>query len=432
MAVAVLWIGLGTMNGTATGDMVRIQRVTAGELVQTVSAPGKVQPKTKVTISAKVSSLIEELPFKEGMRVTKGDPDADPPVPASVLVKLDASDLEAQLRSARALYAAQAAQIEVENANITSQEATLKAQSVALADAERNLQRNTELRQTQDISQSALDEAQMQRDQLAAECAAAKSTLEARQRGLTVMQYNLEAAKADIARAEDELRYTTITAPIDGVVTRLNAEVGELVVTGTMNNPGTSIMEVADLSTMLVIAELDETNVGLVHEGQAVHIRLLSDPDRVYEGKVEKVALKATDAQPRYFETQILIETDGERLYSGLTADAEIEVNHYKDVLTVPSQAVLGRSYDDLPAEVRRDNALVDPNKAVATVVYRMIDGKAVVTPVRVGASNLTDTVITDGLKEGDRVIIGPYKVLETLAHGQHVVDEDADPTPAR
>ncbi len=409
------------------GDAVQLHAVQRGELVETVTAPGKVQPKTKVAISAKVSSRIVELPYDEGDSVTKGDPDANPPVPASVLVRLDASDLEAQLRSARARHDAQAASIEVEKARIQSQRANLDALAVTLADAERNLSRQKELRTSKDVSQSTLDQAQMRRDESAAQKAAAEASLEAAERGLAVLQFNLEAAEAEIARAQDDLSYTVITSPIDGVLTKLNAEVGELVITGTMNNPGTVILEVADLSKMLVVAELDEADVDLVHEGQSVNVRLLSDQDRVYHGTVEKIALKATDGMTRYFETEILLDTEGRRLYSGLTADAEIHVNDFTDVLIVPSQAVLGVKLDDLPAEIRKDNPLVDKDKTITTVVYRLIDGKAVVTPVRIGASNLTDTVIEDGLAEGDRVIVGPYKVLESLKHDQKVHDEDED-----
>ncbi|MCC6683306.1 MAG: efflux RND transporter periplasmic adaptor subunit [Phycisphaeraceae bacterium] len=414
-------------SGGGEGDAVQIHVVQRGELIETVTAPGKVQPKTKVAISAKVSSRILELPFDEGDSVTKGDPDADPPAPASVLVRLDASDLEALLRSARARHDAQAASIEVEKSRIESQRATMAALAVTLADAERNLSRQIELRATKDVSQSTLDQAQMRRDELAAQKAAAEASLQASERGQAVLQYNLEAAEAEIARAEDDLSYTIISSPIDGVVTKLNAEVGELVITGTMNNPGTVILEVADLSNMLVVAELDEADVDLVHEGQSANIRLLSDQDRVYHGTVEKIALKATDGLTRYFETEILLDTDGRRLYSGLTADAEIHVNDFTDVLTVPSQAVLGVKLDDLPAEVRKDNPLVDPDKTMTTVVYRLIDGKAVVTPVRIGTSDLTDTVIEQGLSEGDRVIIGPYKVLESIKHDQKVHDEEED-----
>lgn len=426
----VAMLGPKVSGNTGDGQKVRLHEVKQGELIETVSAPGRVQPETKVAISAKITSRIMDLPFDEGMQVTRGDAKADPPIAPSVLVRLDATDLEAQLRSAKARHDAQQAQIEVERARIDSQKAGLEAQSITLADAKRHLDRMVTLRGSRDISQSALDEAQMRYDELKAQYAATHASLSAAERGLTVLQFTLEAAAADIARAEDDLSYTTIVSPIDGVVTKVNAEVGELVVTGTMNNPGTVILEVANLSKMLVVAELDEADVSMVHEGQSAHIRLLSNQDRVYDGTVEKIALKATDGVTRFFETKILLKTDGERLHSGLTADAEIDINHFTDVLLVPSQAVLGRSYDDLPVEIRDNNPLVDKDRTIVTVVYRMIDGKAVVTPVKIGGSNLTETVIEDGLSEGDRVIAGPYNVLESLKHDQSVTEESAEPKP--
>ena len=416
----------GGITSTGDGAAVRVHEVNKSLLVESVTAPGRVEPKTNVAISAKVSSRIIELPYAEGERVMKGDPDADPPVPASVLVRLDATDMEAQLQSAQARWSAQQAQIEVDRARIESQKASLRATDVALAEAKRDLERNRELRTSNDISQATLDDAQMRYDELRANRDSSKASLDAVERGLLVQQFNLEAARADIARAEDNLTYTTIKSPIDGVVTALNAEVGELVMTGTMNNPGTVILEVADLSKMLVVVQLDEADVGKVDVGQPAVVRLLAYPDNEYTGAVETIALKATEGQTRFFETKILLDNTMDRIHSGMTADAEIEVARYEDVLTVPSQAVMGRSFDDLPKEVR-DAAgdLVDAGKAIITVVYRLIDNKAVVTPVLIGASDLTHTVIKAGLNEGDRVIIGPYKVLESIAHDQAVVDED-------
>ena len=110
-------------------------------------------------------------------------------------------------------------------------------------------------------------------------------------------------------------------------------------------------------------------------------------------------------------------------MLSGLTGDVDIQTEQHRDVIAVPSQAVLGRPVDDLPTGIR-DAAEVDKTKTQQPVVYRLISGKAVVTPVTVGPSDLTRTLIKSGIKEGDVVIIGPYKILETLAHDQRVKDE--------
>jgi HlyD family secretion protein len=131
------------------------------------------------------------------------------------------------------------------------------------------------------------------------------------------------------------------------------------------------------------------------------------------------------------FKVEILIDTKGLRFFSGLSADADIETKRHEKVLKVPSQCVLGRSPDSLPAEIRSKGE-VDTTKATIPVVYRLIDGQAVATPVKIGSSDLTHTVIESGLSAGDEVITGPYKVLESLQHGQKLKKEiDSTTKPA-
>jgi hypothetical protein len=133
----------------------------------------------------------------------------------------------------------------------------------------------------------------------------------------------------------------------------------------------------------------------------------------------------------KYFLVDVLLDMKGERLFSGLTADVDIETKRYDDIIKVPSQAVLGRAPDSLPADIRKKPE-VDVTKATVPVVYRYVNGEAVATPVTIGASDLTHTVIKSGLNAHDLVIAGPYKVLESLAHGQKVKNEsDATSKPA-
>lgn len=407
-------------------EVVRVEHAKRGELVEFVSAPGEIEPKTKVEISAKVMARIVELPYEEGGQVTCGDPCANPPVPASVLVQLDAMDLESQLLSAEANRAAQAAQIEVEKAKLASQRASLAGVAATVKQAERDLKRQKGLLESQDISQATFDQTQLKVDELKAQHDAAKRTLEAGELNLQVLQHNLEAADARIAQARDALSYTTITSPIDGVITRINAEVGEVVITGTMNNPGTVIMEVADLSQMLVVAQVDESDIGKLEVGQKATVHVDAFPDDEFKGAVDSIALAHTVSLTRtkYFRTEILLEGTEEKLHSGLTAHVDIETRKHTDVLKVPTQAVLGREVDGLPLEIRENSSEVDTAKTYATVVYRYIDGKAVVTPVKIGQSDLTHTIIKSGITEEDKVVVGPYKVLESLKHDQQILDE--------
>jgi len=415
-------------NPAQKGAEVRIEQPQRGELVEYVSAPGEIEPKTKVAISAKVSARITELPYDEGNVVTCGKPQATPPVPASVLVRLDAKDLESQLRSAEAARAAQAAEFEVEKARISSQQASLDGLGETLKQAQRDLERKKGLFESQDISQSTLDQAQCTVDEHQAQYESAKHALKAAELTLVVLNHNLEVADARIAQAREALSYTTITSPIDGVVTRINAEVGEVVMTGTMNNPGTVIVQVADLSQMLVVAQVDEADIGQLQVGQRAKIYVQAFGDIEFTGVVHSIALthSLSENRTKYFRTEILLDDDPNvaKLYSGLTADVDIETRTHTNIIKAPSQAVLAREVDALPPEIRDNCPQVDKNKTHATVVYRFIDGKAVVTPVKIGPSDLTHTIITSGISEQDKIVVGPYKVLDGLKHDQHLRDE--------
>jgi len=419
----LIWRKISTLR---KATIVRVEQAQRGELIEFVSAPGEIEPKKKVEISAKVMARIVELPCEEGDRVTCGDPNANPPVPPSVLVRLDAKDLESQLLSAEASRAAQAAQIEVEKARIASQQASLLGLAASLKQAQTDLARQQGLLQSHDISQATFDQTKLKVDELAAQYEAAEHTLKSAQLNLQVMQHNLEAADARIDQARETLSYTTIVSPIDGVVTRINAEVGEMVITGTMNNPGTVIMEVADLSTMLVVAQVDEADVGKLQVGQKATVHVDAFADREFKGVVDSIALAhdMSYSRTKYFRTEILLATVEEKLHSGLTANVDIETHKHTEVLKVPTQAVLGIELDSLPLEIRENNPVIDKNKTFVTVVYRYVDGKAVVTPVKIGQCDLTHTIIESGVTEKDKIVVGPYKVLEKLKHDQKIQDE--------
>ena len=407
--------------------IVRMDKAQRGELIEFVSAPGEIEPRINVEMSAKVSARITELPYEEGDIVTKGNPKANPPIPASVLVRLDDNDLQSRLLSAEASYAAQEAQIEVEKARISSQQASLVGLDASLQQAQRDLERQKGLLESQDISQATYDQSKLRFDELKSQYNSTKHTLNAANLNLLVMQHNLEAAGAGVTQAKEALSYTTITSPIDGVITRINAEVGEVVIFGTMNNPGTVILEVADLSTMLLVAQVDEADVGKLAVGQKAKVFVQTFPDKEFKGVVDLIALTHRISQStatKYFRTEILLEGDVKKLFSGLTAHVDIETIKHENVLNVPSHAVLGRPIDDLPLKIREDNPEVDKEKTFTPVVYRHIDGKAVVTPVKIGPSNLTHMVILSGITEDDTIIVGPYKELESLSHDKKVRDE--------
>jgi HlyD family secretion protein len=436
--VLPLGMKIGSKHPSQTDPTsVRIEAVQRGDLSEIVSAPGQVQPKTKVQISARVAARIVELQYDEGDIVTKGNPGAGPPIPASVLVRMDATEMEAQLRAAEARAAAQKAQIAEAESRIRAQESQIEASRVMQADAKRDLRRQAELLASKDVSQATVDQAQAKADQLDKQIESSVRSIEADKLNLVVLRHQQEAAEAEIARAKDNLSYTTITSPIDGIITRLNAKMGEMVVTGTMNNPGTVIMEISDLSQMQVDTQIDESNIASVKEGQKAKVRISAYPDDVFDGTVKLVGLDTATAQGgggggggwggggsssggKWYRARVVLETKGKRIPAGLSADVDIETEVHKNVIKVPTQAVLGRNVDDLPAEAR-EKPEVDKTKTLATVVYLVKDGKTAVTPVTIGASDMTHTMIIAGLKEGDQVIVGPYKALPGMGDGQKV-----------
>lgn len=376
-----------------TPTYVRLAAAEAGELTRTVSAPGQIEPKTKVEISAQVSARILALPFRDNSVVRKGD----------IVLRLDDRDLQANLASAQANQKSQIAQLDrakAEFARLTTE-----------------LGRARELFASKDIPRSQLDEAET-------EFARGEANLRS-------AQFAIAIADANIQRAEKDLSNTIVNAPFDGVITRLNAEVGELVVVGTLNNPASVIMEIADLSVMLLKARVDEANVAKVKNGQRARVFVNAFPDLPIGGSVDRLGLKREVDRDgtAYFETEILLEKPEHMLLrSGMTANADIGVETFESTIRVPSQAVQDRNVDDLPRDLVESAAFVDRNKRFVRVVFVFENGKALARPVDVGASDLTHTMVRAGLEEGTRIVVGPFKVLASLKHEQRVEDEALKP----
>lgn len=411
-----------------TGTEVRMQPAEVRDLTETIPALGVIEPNTNVDISATIVAEIIALPFREGDEVKKGD----------VVVRLDDRDMQARLASARASLESAEASLEASKANRDRAKSSLDEQLARregllsnLEYAERDLRRKQELFESGDIPRSDLDVAAERVDDIRTQLAASTTLISGAESSLASAEAQVlqavaavKRAQADIKLAEEALRDTTIASPINGKVTKLNAEVGERVVTGTMNNPGTVIMTIADLSRMKMVARVDESDIEPVAEGQIVKVYIRSYPDEVFTGVVDQIALERTPEPDGtgYFETEILLRLDGREIKSGGSANAEIEVATHTDVV-VPSQSVVDRDVDTLPFDVIEGSDVVDRSKQVIRVVYRVIDNKAVATPVRIGASDSTHTLVEAGLEPGDMVITGPYKVLDTIEHGERVLD---------
>lgn len=381
---------LANLQGKPKATVVKLETVDRGDLTRTISAPGTVDARTRVKISAQVSARITALPFREGQDVKSGD----------VVVKLDAEELQANMDSARAA--------------LRAEEARLEGTQAALTRSKSERERVRSLHQSKDRSDAELE--------------AIEAAYLQQESALRVAEQSIESARAQIRRAERDLSNSIISSPIDGTVTLVSNEVGELVL-GTFNNLGQTIMEIADLTEIIMRAEVDESNIQQVKAGQTATVHVTAYPEREFPGRVDKVRPQKKTS-PRdgrnYFEVEVTLElkNDEKLLLVGGLANCDIHVETMYDVIKVPSQAVLDRRLEDLPSEIASGVTGIGRNDAYARVVYLLTDGKAKVVPVTAGSSDLRSTVVLKGLEPGTRVITGPYKVLATLKHDQAVEEE--------
>lgn len=381
--IAVLVLGLlavvvfASLRGTRRekGTKVYVEEVSRRDIGRVVKASGKIDPRDKVNISAHVIGKIEHLYVEEGDLIRKGQPFLDLEKEAYTAAR---DQWSAQLRKAGT---------EVRQAE------------VSLADARNKLARARRLNQEGILSAEQLEAAEL-----------AQATAELR---LEDARESVRQARANLEKALDDLRKTTIYAPLTGRVIALNTEEGEVVVSGTMNNPASVIGEIADLSVILAKVDVDETEVVLVKPGQSTRVLVDALPDKVYHGRVAEVGNKgfsrAQQPDVTFFNVEILLEDPDEDLRPGMSVRAEIDTAVHPDVLVAPIQAV-----------VERDNDR-DVGDEESDVVFVVEDGKAVQKAVRTGISDETRVEIVSGVQVGDKVVTGPYRSLRDLDDGERV-----------
>lgn len=389
--------------------------VREGSLSESVSAPGYVEPVSKVDISAQISARVMALPFREGDAVTKG----------AVVVQLDDRNLKAVLASTNARRDGERARLEAERARIEGPKQSLE-------NAKRNLERQRKLFETGDVARQALEDAMVRVEEL-------QATVLAGTKNIGALESSLAASEAEIERVREEVSYATIRAPLDGTITRLTAEVGELVMVGTMNNAGTVIMTIADLGRVRVRAQVAEADIAKVQEGQPAEIFINAFSGRVFHGVVEEVALQRTASGQGSaasatqgsgtFKVDVSLDAEGVRIFSGLAANVDIAIKQHSGLL-VPTQAIVERKRDDLPTELAESSVFLKTQRVVP-IIFRDEGGVAVATAVRLGSSSLTETIVEAGLSAGQSVVIGPYKTLEKLKGGESLNKESLSPTKA-
>jgi HlyD family secretion protein len=399
---------------------VTTEKATRRTIVESVSATGKIQPETEVKISPEVAGEIIELPVEDGKEIKKGD----------LLVKIRPDSYKAQL--------------EQQQAAISTAEAVSGQQQAAVQKAEQDLGQAKDLYQKKLISQTEMLGAQTTYDSAKAMYASG--------------MHSIEGAKASSSQARDQLSKTTIYSPLDGVVTVLNSKLGERVV-ATNQFAGTEVMRVADLNHMQAVVDVNENDVVHVKIEDSAIIGIDAYGERKFKGTVEQIANTGkttgtgTQEEVTNFEVKIRLEEHDMRLRPGLSCTAEIQTNMVKDVVSVPIQSVTIRTGDsklspeeieekkkitdakekaDNNAEVENERltklAVKEERERLKKVVFLKEGAKAKMVEVTTGIANDSDIEIKSGVKAGDEVISGTYSAISRkLKDGAKVVMEKAE-----
>jgi HlyD family secretion protein len=388
-----IWLGIGAvvivlgagvaLVGLAKSSAIdpnKLAKVTRGDVARSVVATGKIQPITKVEVKSKASGIVEKLYVDINNQVHKGQQ----------LAQLDQQEIVAQV-------AAQKAQLAAAEANVTTYEANIEQDKVNAAAPDlpmykATLDRNLEMQKEGIVSRQALDDAN--KDYLAALTRrdSSKAQIGVDMAKLKQARAQVLQSKASLNQYEEQLGYTTIVAPMDGVILSRDVEIGDAVSSIlVLGSTATLVMTEGDINEVYVQGKVDEADIAHVYMSQPARIKVESFRDRVFQGKVTKIApLGVEKDNVTTFEVRVSIDNPGGELKANMTANAEILLDEHKGVLTVPENAV---SYD------AQKNAFVEvPDK-------KQKEGKRKVS-VKVGLSNGSVTEILSGLKEGEQVVL--------------------------
>ena len=365
---------------------VRASEVTERELVATITATGNVRARREVNISSDVMGRVIALTVEEGDEVDRGQ----------VLLRLDPSQTQAAVSRARAALAQAEAQVAQQRANMVQ--------------ARRELDRLEGLRARDPdlVTSQALEEAD--------------TRLQVQRSLLQSAEFGVEQSRAGLNEVEDQLSRTTIVAPISGRVTRLNIEEGEMAVVGTMNNPGSLLLTISDLSVVEAVLRVDEIDLPQLALGDSASVELDALPGRSFSAQVAKIGNSAIQPQGGGgqgsvdFEVVLTIFDPPSELRPDLSATADIVVERRPRALSVPIIAVTLRGGDD-------DEEAVEG-------VFLVRDGRAVWRPVELGITGQEHFEILSGLEAGDSVVSGPYQRIQTLDDGDAIRVQPRTSTP--
>jgi HlyD family secretion protein len=378
--VLVAAAGLARVARGSSIDPNKLAKVTRGDVAQSVVATGKIQPITKVEVKSKASGIVEKLLVDINDRVKKGQE----------LAQLDQQEILAQVDAQKAQLASAQANVSTYEANIEQDKVNAAAPDLAMYKS--TLDRNLEMQKEGIVSRQTLDDAN--RDYLA----------ELTKRNSAQAQIGVDSAKLKQARAqvlqnqatlnqlEEQLSYTTIVAPMDGVILSRDVEIGDAVSSIlVLGSTATLIMTEGDTTQVYVDGKVDEADIAHVYLGQPARIKVESFRDRLFYGKVTKISPMGVEKDNvTTFEVRVSINNPGGELKANMTANAEILMDEHKNVLTVPENAVI---YD------------AQKNASVQVPDRHQKDGTRKV-PIKVGLSNGSVTEVISGLKEGDQVVL--------------------------
>jgi HlyD family secretion protein len=382
-----------------TGVSVRAETVELRALESAVRASGWIQPRVSISVQSDIMGRVTGLYVQEGDRVEKGH----------VLLRIDPTQYEAAVARARAGV---------------SESLAREAQARAgLLQSEQALRRATEMRSrdAQLISPQQYEEAETQ-------ASVQKALHEAAVHGV-------EIARAMLREAENQLAKSVIRSPIDGVVTRLNIEEGETAIVGTMNNPGSLLLTVSDLSVMEAVIRVDETDVPDISLGDRATLTIDAFPRQRFTGHVTEISHSSTlppqnrgaaqQSQAVDFEVVITLDNPPPSIRPDLSATADVVTDQRANALAIPIIALTVRERKDVemleteltPAQEAALASLASDDEDVEGV-FVIRDGKARFTVVSVGITGREHFEVTAGLAEGDSVVAGPYEAVRGLNDG--------------
>jgi HlyD family secretion protein len=429
------------------GLTVTTEVVKTRDLEAVVSASGKIQPKRLVKISAETSGRVVDLAVNEGDRIKKGQ----------FLLQIDPKNLRTRVDSGEASLQVASASLEQMRQSIETARVQLEQPRVQLEQMKQNLKRQQDLWRRELTTREALEKAENDLRRAESDVKSAESALQEREKTVKAQDSRIMQERATLENARYDLGKVRIESTIDGIVTRRNIQEGETAVIGTMNNAGTVLLELADMSVIQAEVEVDETNIPNVQLGQPAKISIDAIPDRTFKGHVSEIgnspiqaAAGGAGTQATNFKVVVILDEPVPDVRPGFTCTADITTATRQHVVAVPIPAVAVREliYDAeglIVKEPRPERRRRRPEPTTATTelkpgqtrketegVFTVRDGSVEFVPIKLGIAGDKYFEVLSGLKENDQVITGPYNSVRGMADGDPVKVDNQQATKAR